>query len=45
VLIAPKDATYGMSRMYQILRNTPNIEVVHSMKEALGLLRLKTLKF
>jgi len=45
VLVAPKDATYGMSRMFQIIRNTPKLEVVHSMKEALELLGLKALSF
>jgi hypothetical protein len=45
VLVAPKDAAYGMSRMFQILRNTPRLEVVHSMKEALELFGLKALNF
>jgi hypothetical protein len=45
VLIAPKDAAYGVSRMYQIFRNKPNLEVVRSMKEALALLGLKALDF
>src|SRR5689334_21862490 len=38
ILVAPKDATYGMSRMFQILRKMPSLQVVHSMKEALELL-------
>ena len=45
VLVAPKDATYGMSRMFQIIRKGPSIEVVHNMKEALELLGLRALNF
>jgi len=45
ILVAPKEATYGMSRMFQILRNVPSLEVVHSMKDALALLGLKAFRF
>ena len=38
IVVAPRDVTYGLSRMFQILRDGVNFEVVHSMKEACDLL-------
>ena len=44
VIVAPQPALYGLSRMFQILRDQQGIDmhVVHSLEEAYALLGLKT---
>ena len=44
ILVAPAEFTYGMSRMFQILRGGVNFQVVHAMKEALELLGVQSLR-
>lgn len=43
VVVAAKDYSYAMSRMYQILseRTRPNLHVVHTMEEAYRLLKIE----
>jgi len=45
VLVAPRDETYGMSRMFQILRDGlgDRLHVVHSMVEAYELLGIESM--
>jgi hypothetical protein len=45
ILVAPRDETYGMSRMFQILRERveDSLKVVHTLQEAYGLLGLDSL--
>ena len=45
ILVAPRDETYGMSRMFQILRDGlgGQLHVVHNMVEAYELLGIKPL--
>ena len=45
ILVAPKDETYGMGRMFQMLRDGMGgrFEVVRSMEEAYKLLGLRSL--
>jgi hypothetical protein len=45
VAVAPRDLIYGLSRMYQILSDKPNIHVVRTMEEALQLLKISSPKF
>lgn len=45
ILVAPREVTYGMSRMFQILRGGVNFQVVHGMDEAFGLLHIQSLGF
>ena len=45
ILVAPRDETYGMSRMFQIIRDGLGVRlhVVHSMVEAYELLGIESL--
>jgi len=47
VIVAPTDAIYGMSRMFQMLadRTRPNLHIVHTMDEAYALLGVKSPQF
>jgi len=47
VLVAPRDVSYGMVRMFQILgeTNRPNMQVVRTMDEAHRLLRIESPEF
>jgi hypothetical protein len=47
VVVAPRPAIYGMSRMFQIIRANRNgyLEIVHSVKEAFNVLRLESPRF
>ncbi len=40
VIVAPRDITFGMARMFQTLRNRPEVQVVRSMEEAFTLLNI-----
>ncbi len=42
-IIAPKDLTFGISRMFEILSDLENIKVVREKKDALGWLKIKNL--
>ena len=42
-IIAPKDLTFGISRMFEILSDLENIKVVREKKDALGWLEIKNL--
>ena len=47
VIVAPKEHSYGMSRMFQLLSETtrPNQHVVRTMAEAIELLQIKSPTF
>ncbi|MGD0508028.1 MAG: hypothetical protein ABSA27_09540 [Terriglobales bacterium] len=47
VLVAPKDLSYGMARMFQMLgeETRPNLHVVRTMDEAYRLLRVESPEF
>lgn len=47
VIVAPKEHSYGMSRMFQLLSETtrPNQHVVRTTEEAVELLQVKTPAF
>jgi len=47
VLVAPRDVSYGMVRMFQILgeKTRPNLHVVHTMDEAYRLLQVESPEF
>jgi hypothetical protein len=47
VLVAPRDVSYGMVRMFQILgeKNRPKLHVVRTMNEAYRLLRMESPEF
>jgi len=47
VLVAPRELSYGMARMFQILgeKTRPNLHVVHTMDEAYRLLQVESPEF
>ena len=47
VVVAPRPAIYGVSRMFQIIRENRKgyLEIVHSLEEAFNFLRLEFPRF
>ncbi len=45
MVVAPGDFTYGMARMFEILRNSPNLHVVRTVEEAYSVLEISNPTF